>query len=299
MTNWIFLALLAPAVFTVVNFLDKYIVESKVKDYRGVPIYSGIVGLIAGTFFWLIFGRPILPFFDGFIVITVGMLTVWAFLFYFKALSSSQTSYVIGLFQLIPVFTLLFSFLFLHEVISTNQLFGFFLILISAILLSYQKQKKKFKLDTSFYYILTADVFFAASSVLIKFAINANSFTKILCYESWGIAIGALFLFIFYKACRNAFLETTKTVGNKVLGIMLLNEGIYILAKTITLFAVSLGPVTLVSVLGGTQVFYGILFGVILTMLMPKVFNEGIAQKEILKKLILMGGLFVGIWLMQ
>lgn len=299
MNNWFFLALLAPAVFTISNFLDKYILESKVKDYRGVPIYSGIVGLIAGTFFWLIFGQPLLPFFDGLIVIIVGMFTVWAFLFYFKALSSSQTSYVIGLFQLIPVFTLIFSFLSLHEVISLNQFFGFFLILASAILLSYKKQKRKFKFDSSFYYVIFADVFFAGGSILIKFAINANSFTKIVCYESWGIAIGALLLFIFYKASRNAFIKTTRTVGNKVLGIMLLNEAIYILAKTITFLAISLGPVTLVSVLGGTQVFYGIVFGIILTIFMPKVFKEGIGKEEVVKKLILMALLFVGVWFMQ
>jgi len=299
MNNWIFLALLSPAVFTVCNFIDKYILESKVKDYRGIPIYSGIVGLIAGTLFWLIFEKPILPFFDGLIVIIVGMFTVWAFLFYFKALSSAQTSYVIALFQLIPVFTLIFSFLFLHEIISISQLFGFFLILTCAILLSYKKQKKKFKFDNSFYYVLAADAFFAGGSILIKFAINANSFTKIVSYESWGIAIGALFLFIFYKASRVAFLETTKTAGNKVLGIMLFNEGVYILAKTITFLAISLGPVTLVSVLGGTQVFYGIVFGLVLTIFMPKVFKESVAKEEIIKKLVLIVFLFVGIWLIK
>ena len=74
--NWIFFALLAPAVFSVVNFTDKYIVEKEVKNYNGMPIYQTLMGLIIGTLFWIINGYPVLSIRDASIVIFTGILTV-------------------------------------------------------------------------------------------------------------------------------------------------------------------------------------------------------------------------------
>ena len=105
MNNWLYLALLAPAVYTVVNFIDKYVVEHKVKDYRSMPIYGSLVGLVVGTLFWIAVGFPLLSFFDAVLVISTGVLTLFGYALYFNALSKSQTSYVIGLFQLIPLIT--------------------------------------------------------------------------------------------------------------------------------------------------------------------------------------------------
>lgn len=297
MNNWFLLALLSPAIFAINNFIDKYVIEEKVKDYRSIPIYTALVGLIAGCIIWLCFGRQSLPFYDAAIVMLTGVLTVWGYAFYFRALSTSQTSYVIGLFQVIPVLALVLSFIFLGETITLVQFGGFFLVLSSAIALSFQKDKEKFKLNSAFYWVLIADLLFAASSVLFKFAVNANSFTKILSYESWGIALGGLILYIVFPSVRHAFIKTNKEVGKKVMGIMVVNEIVLILAKGIMFLAISLGSVALVSVLGGTQVFYGIVFGLVLTLIAPKIFKEEIGKKHLLKKVILMSLLFLGIWL--
>ncbi len=296
MNNWLFLALLAPAVYTVVNFIDKYVIEHKVKDYRGMPIYAAIVGLVIGSIFWVIFGFPKLPIFDGFLVVITGILTLFGYALYFNALSKNQTSYIIGLFQLIPLITLILSVIFLHENISSIQLLGFALILVSAIALSVKKEKKKLKLNSAFYLIVVADLFFALSNVILKFAISANSFTKIFSYESWGIPAGGLILWIVFPKVRIAFLKTTSSVGNRVLGIMFLNEIIFICSKVLTFLAISLGPVALVSVLGSTQIFYGLAYGFILTLIAPSIFKEDIKGENLVKKIIFMALLFIGIW---
>lgn len=299
MNNWLYLALLAPAVYTVVNFVDKYVVEHKVKDYRGMPIYGSIVGLVVGTLFWIAVGFPFLPLFDAVLVISTGVLTLFGYALYFNALSKSQTSYVIGLFQLIPLITLALSFIFLSERINGSQFVGFLMVLLTVLSLSINKEKKKFKFDSAFYLVLISDVFFAFANIILKFAITADSFTKIFSYESWGIALGGLILWLVFPTVRKAFLKTTKTVGTKVLGIMFLNEFIFIISKVITFLAIALGPVALVSVLGGTQVFYGILYGFILTIVAPKIFHEDISKGGLTKKIILMSLMFAGIWLIH
>lgn len=93
-----------------------------------------------------------------------------------------------------------------------------------------------------------------------------------------------------------AFHESFRSVGKVTLGVMFFNEILFIISKAFTFLAISLGPVALVGVLGGTQVFYGFLYGILLTLLFPKIFQEDISKNEIVKKLLFAVILFIGIW---
>lgn len=294
---WLFLALLAPAIYTVVNFIDKYVVEDKVDDYRGMPIYAAVVALVFGTSFWFAMGRPVLSFQDAALVVGSGMLTMYGFALYFRVISQNHTSLVIMLLQLTPVFSLVLSFLVLGEIITLRQFIGFLLVLASVMAVSVKRGAKVLELSSAFYQILVADIIFAITGVLIKFTINANSLAKIVSYESWGIFLGGLTLFLLFPTVRHAFLTSFKSVGKPVLVILFFNEVLFIISKALTFLALALGPVALVSVLGSTQVFYGILYGSLLTFLAPATFQEDITLGGLLKKTILAVILLGGIWL--
>jgi len=297
--NWFYLALLAPAIFTIVNYIDKYVIVSKVRDYRGMPVYGAITAIVFGTIFWLFSGTPILSLRDALLVISAGFISLIAYYLYFNALSKNETSFVIILFQVQPVFVLILSFLFLKETITAQQFIGFSLIISSAIGLSLKKDLEKIRLSSSLYTILAVDFLLAISNILIKFTIDANSFSKILSYESWGLALGGLVLYLFFEHVRKAFRESFRSVGKKVLGIMFLNEGIFIIGKAVNFLAISLGSVALVSVLGSTMTFYGILYGIILTMLAPKIFKENLTKEAISKKILFSLILLLGIYLLS
>lgn len=283
--NWVLLALLAPAVYTIVNFIDKYLVSDAVKDYRAMPIYATIVGLIGGTIIWLISGFPTLDPRSATIVLFTGMLTIWGVPLYFKVMSKEETTTVIILVQTIPVMTLLLSYLLLGETITIKQFIGFMIILTSAALASINSSKGKlFSLSSSFFLALIYCFMWALAGVLIKFAFEANTFSVILSYESWGIGLGGIILFILFPSIRNAFLKNIRKVKKPTLGFIFANEIVFVLAKGITFLAYSLGPVALVSVLGGTQVFFGLIYGFALTTLFPKLFKEDISRKTLIKK---------------
>jgi len=298
--NWLFFAILAPAVYSIVNFTDKYIVEREVIDYRGMPIYGTIMGLIFGTLFWIGSGFPIISTRDTLLVVFTGMLTIWGAALYFKAISDEAASKIIILFQMSPVLTLLLSFLFLKEVISLKQLLGFVLILTSAIGVSLKKQNKisdGFKLSSSFFLILLTDLMWATSNVIFKFVIDINSFSKVVAYESWGLGIGGLLLYLFFPRIRTAFLHSIKTVRKLALGVIFFNEGVFVVGKLLTFLAVSMGPVSLVSVIGSTQVFFGVFYGFVLAKIAPSTFEEDISRKGMLKKLLFATLIFFGIFL--
>jgi bacterial/archaeal transporter family protein len=284
--NWIFYALLSPALYTAVTFVDKHLVSNVVKDYKSLPIYSSIVGFVAGLLFWIITGFPFLSARDGLIVIATGVITSWSMFLYFKALENEQTSNINILFQMYPVLSLILAYLFLGETITQRQFLGFLLILAAAVGVSIQPRKRGEKiLSKAFFLILVFSFMSAVSSVLIKFAIDTTSFSEVLSFESFGIALGGLSVFLLFPSIRRGFLKNAKSIKNKTLKILFVNEGFFVLAKSLGFYALVLGPVALVTVLSGTQAFFGIIFGYILTKLFPKLYKEDVSSGGIIKKM--------------
>ena len=297
--NWITLSLLAPAIYTVVNFIDKYVVEHKVRDSRGMPIYGTIVAVLFGTSVWLLGGMPTLSGRDGTLILLSGIVSMWGFALYFYALARSQTSYIIALLQTTPVFTLILSQLILDEPLSRLQLAGFVVVFAAIIGLSIDKVERKIKIDKAFWAIIVANILFAVASIIVKYTVDLDGFVPILAYESWGLVIGGIVLYVGFKNVRRAFWKSFREVGNSTLAVMFFNESLFVVSKAITFLAISLGPVALVNVLGGTQVFYGFVYGVALTLLFPQFFHEDTSPREVVKKLVFSSILFIGIWLLS
>ncbi len=295
MINWVIFALLAPVIYTGVNFVDKYIVEKEVKDYRGMPIYGTIMGFIMGTIFWILTGFPTLNLFDTSILLLTGAITIWAAALYFKAISMEDTSKIILLFQMTPILVLIMSYIFLDERISIQQLSGFILILGAVVGVSDNIKRGAFQLSKAFWLVLVVDFMWAISAILIKFSINENSFSQVLSYESWGLGLGGLLLYIFFPGIRNSFNYSIKTVRKSALVIMFGNEGLFVFGKSLQFFAYSLGNAALVSIIGSTQVFIGIIVGIVLTIFVPQIIKENITKKVLIKKLILAGVMFIGL----
>lgn len=265
-----------------------------------MPIYSAIVGGIVGTIYFIITGFPILPVQDALIILTTGMLSIWGLAIYFKALMLEETSRIIIFFKAIPVFVLILSTLFLKESISIPQLTGFILILISVSGVSMKQNQRvspKNFFASGLGLILLVDVLWAISAILVKFTISQHSFASIISYESWGVSLGGLLLYICVPTIRDAFHYTQHSVTKRAIVFIFGNEFLFVLSRAVTFYAYSLGPASLVSVVGTSQVFYGILLGFLLSKLHPSVYEEDTTSKSIYAKFFWGIVLLVGIYL--
>lgn len=295
---WILFALLSPAVYTVTNFVDKYLLSKKVKDHNALPIYTASVSFLFGLVWWCATGFQKLPLFDAGIILLTGVITIFSVVVYFKALSTQETSTVILLFQLSPLFTLLLSALFLKENITLLQYGGFTLILLATCLLALPKKNQSWKLPKGFLLILLYDFLFALIGVLLKFSSSDSTFSQIISYESFGMGIGGVLLFIFNKTVRRAFLKSRKQVFKKALPVIIVNEILFVAAKSFGYYAFVIGPVVLVSVISNVQVFFGLLFGILLSHFLPTHFEEDLAYETIMQKAGAALLLFIGLYFM-
>ncbi len=297
--SWLYFALLAPVIYTAVNFIDKYLVAKVIRDYNAMPIYIAIIGLIFGCFIWLLTGRQTLMLMDTILVLLVGYLIFWAMIIYFRVLSFEETSKIIILFQMIPVFVLIFSDFFLREHLSFRQTIGFLIVFASSVAIVVENKQDFFNFSkSSFFYMIIYDIIWASANVLMKFVLVKNAYWSLLSYESWGVALGGLTVLFLSKTVRRSFLKTLKQLKIYTLAVITVNESTFITAKSVSYYAFYLGPVSLVSLLNNTQIFYGIFFGWLLTLIFPKIFQENIQKSKLIKKTVIAGIMFLGIILL-
>lgn len=293
--NWLFFAIAAYLIYSVTNFIDKYLVEQRVKDPIAVIILDGSLYLFLGFIIFFLSGSHFVPGQQAFLLILAGTFLTFYMVPYFKALLVEDTSRVVPLFQFYPVFTILLSFIFLHEKLTHNQLLGFIIVVVGGFLIGAEDfSLKTFSLRKAFFLMLLSSFLYSLSNIIFKF-ITITDFWTNFSYITVGSAIGC-FLLLYKKRNRIAVKEQIRqlTLGTGI--ILLTNSLLNLLAELLAFFAISLGPVSLVSAMNGIQPFIIFVYGLILTLLFPKIIKEDISKKTVIIKIASAIVLFVGVY---
>jgi uncharacterized membrane protein len=292
--SWIIFAIAAPALFSVTNFIDKFLLEKKIKDPLLVTILAGLASLLVGIFIFVFKGFSIIEIKQLVLIVISGIFLEIYLIPYFKALTLDDTSRVVPLFQFMPVFVLILSYVLLGESLTGRQLSGFVLIIIGGFVLAAKKiEKGIFKLRASFWFMLLASLLYAITGVLFKLVVVAQDFWLILAYENIGIGIGAIILLL-WPPYRIAFQQEVKKLTLSIWGLLSVNQAFYVLALFSMFRAVLLAPVTLVSVINGTQPFFVLLYGLVLSVWFPYIIKEDIEKNTVLTKVLAIILIFTG-----
>lgn len=293
--NWILIALLAPALYGASSFVDRFLIEKHIRNFLFLTILGGLVAFSLGLIILAMNGFEIFSPLNMALVLVSGIFFEVALLPYYKAISMEDASRVTPLFQAIPIFVLIFSILFLHEIPTSYGLAGFSLILIGGFLLSAEKLDFKiFRLRKFFWYMMLSSILYALPGVMFKYVVVSENFWATMAYEFIGGGIGAGILMAWSYFYNGKFLEEIPEIPKKVWAIIYANEGIYILARFFTFYAIMLGSVSLVSVLGGSGPFFTFFYGLILSVWFPKIIKEDISRSVLMIKLFAICLIFAG-----
>ncbi len=291
---WLAFALAAPALFGASSIIDKFLIEKRIKDPIFLSAFGGIIVLVGAAIIFAIKGFGAFSAEQVLILLAVGIMDEIALVPYYKALSYDDASTVMPFFQLVPVLVLIFSFIFLSETLTALQVFAFMLILAGSFLLAVERfDIRMFRIRKSFGWIILTSVLWAAPTVLFKFITLDQGFWGTAAYTFLGIAIGALILFaIYYRRCIVQFRALRAgawlTVGA--------NEAVYFLGQMFWFFAIALGPVSLVSVIGGLIPLFVFLYGTIISLWFPRILKEDISRSMLSLKLVSLALVLAGVW---
>ena len=293
--DWIFLSLLAPLFWASSNFVDKYILGKYTKGISDFVFFSTITSWLFFAVMFPFVGTPELSIYS-LIPIATGMILVYSYGFYGKALEQGDTSSLVILFKLIPVVTVILAFAFLGQTLSSNELVGFVIVLAGATIISFEKTKGIF--IKGFGMILIAILMWSVMTLFVDYGLTKMSFWDYFMLDNLGSALAELTMFII-PSIRRQVIEGIKTAQLGKYIWFSWNNVLDFLGQMSIKKALAIAPSAgLVTVVMQVQSFYAIIIGVLLTLFIPHIIKEDISTNTLIKKIVGAVIMFSGIYIL-
>jgi uncharacterized membrane protein len=285
--SWVVFAFSGPVLWAISVHFDKYLVERffKQSDVAVLLIFTAFAGVVLLPFIWL-FGPPVTGTSAGNIALILcsGILYMGAMLLYLQALQGEEASVVAPYFQAGPLFGYVLAYLVLGETLSARQMAGGLLIIIGALTVSvrFDRGLRIFKARLAAL-MLPCGFALALSGLIFKiFAIEVEFWTTTFWMFVGEAVFGCVLLLIpFY---RREFAAILRANTAALLSINGSNELINIGGGLGNRYALMFAPLSLVQAIGSTTTLFVFAFGVVLSLLWPKLGREDLSGRELVQK---------------
>jgi len=307
--TWLSIAITSYLINAGVYVADKFLLSKRIHSSVTYAFYVGIWSIL--NFVILAFD-PWLPSFRELLLdLLAGMLFLFTLVYWYKALHQSEATRVVPVVgALVPIFSFIFSYIFLDETLNERQFLAFIILIIGGVLISIK--------HTRFYYIrevinsfkakfggilggwhaqyqparrlifnsLVSAMFFAAYYVLIKHIYSSQPFIGGFVWSRLGTFIGVLLIFC-VTDWRIHIIEYQK--GQKTPKNIFFFLTVRILASLAFImlnWTISLGNVALINALQGVQYIFLLIIVLFLSTKFPKIMREETGGGVLFQKVI-------------
>lgn len=293
--DWFIFALTATLIWSLSAIIVKFVRVNYIKSPIGYWIITTPVAFFSLVF--LIFGKIHLPSAKMLVYIFItSIISFIGYWLYLTALHKEEISRVITLFGIQPLIVLVLATIFLKEVLAIKDYLAFPLIIIGSILISVKKVKERFNISTGIILTVISIFLYSIQSLLFKLTVEVDFVSMIILRESIFLVILA-FLFILSKEIRKRTKEDLKHINKKKLFLIYTGECMGMIGIAFSYLAIQRGPVSLVTLIEGTQGLFVIILAVLISTFIPKILKEEINKKTIILKIIsiilMLGGLYL------
>lgn len=206
-------------------------------------------------------------------------------LMYLHAMNRADVSKVVPLFQIVPIFGLIFGMIILGEYLTIAQILAATVIMSGATILMYSKDSGRLGLDfITMSLMIGSSCFVALSQVVFKLvAVDANYWTATF-WLGIGFFLFGILLFVFVGGYRRQFLSQLGMRRFSIIGANAVNELFDNAGELVFLAAVVLGPVALVQSLSAYEPMLIFLIGLLFMRIWPGYFREDISTTALIQK---------------
>lgn len=286
--SWISITLSAAVIAAFVHILQKTVLFRYIRSPLTLPLLTGFTQASLGillTFTLSItspspLGAAGWGLLAGFVQGLGGLIMLYV-------LFSQEVSRTIPIFQTFPVFAALLAVLFLGEHLSLYHWVAILATVAGTILLSV-RQDQAFRglfLHPSLFPLLVGSALHAAAQVMSKVALADLLVLNTHGFRILGIA-SALLVVSFRPVALREVRELLRQ-RSPALAIVVLSElGLATSIQLLNLWALSLGPVSLVTTLVATRAFFVLLFSTILAVRIPGLLGEQLTPRTVAVKVV-------------
>lgn len=287
----ILLVILASFLWGITNHIDKFMI-TRISEGRNnlkiLLVFSTFVAGMVLTPIWLLLSHFMVNIsaISLICVLLASLVYIVATIFYFKAIEKNDTSIVVIMFQMIPVFSYILALILFNESLSAYQIIGSIVIVISAIIISldFRKTKDEKKTKTLMLMVLSS-LCYAIYFILFDIAIRNSSYYSCAFWYQIGFLIMGLVL-LCIRSFRVSFISAIKNNGKKYVLLNTINEVLNLVANLLVNFANLAIPIALVTVLSGFQGAFAFVIGIFGTIFFSKYIREDLNKETIIQKMI-------------
>ena len=284
---WLLFAFAGPVLWAASTHIDKYLVDRYFRnsDTAVLVVFTALIGVLMLPPIWYYEPRVLaLRSLDIAVMVVSGILYMGAMLFYLRAIQSEEASVVAPLFQSSTLFTFLFAYLVLGEVLTWTQIGGGALLVGGALILSLDSSLRFRRIKLRLVLLmLSATLVLAVSSVIFKLFAIRDEFWITTFWTYVGEALFGLGI-IAVPSYRRQFAALFRKSPGAVVAINGANELINLGGGLSVRFASLLAPVALVSAISSTTTLFVFAFGILLTIFFPRLGREDLSRRNLIQK---------------
>ncbi len=282
--EWLLFAMTGYFFYALTNIISKTVVTKHIRNifiYTVIVSFFGLIPLCLIPFYGLTV--PELP--QLIISLVAGMLWIYALLPFYKALQIEEMSRVVPIWRFVPFFVLIFSFIFIGERLFPYDIAAFALLFLGGILISVKKLKENLTISKAFYWMLLSAFLFGITHTMEKYVfMNQSYLDGFILIRLGGFLAGVSILVL--TGQRGDFFNSWRTINTKIKYAILGYGFLQFVGIAFINFAMSLGPVSLVTATGGFQTFFVLILAIILSHKLPHILKEEISKGIISQKII-------------
>ncbi|MFA7286414.1 MAG: EamA family transporter [Patescibacteria group bacterium] len=292
--NWLLVALAGHFANALAFVVDKILLSGRMQRPGVYVFFIGTLGLLG--FVLLPFGElTILPVSVLVTAFIAGASFMAALLAFFNALQQGETTRVVpAVGALVPLWTILFAAVTLGETVSSGQLSGIALLIIGAVVISYERgQAKRLGYREAYLTVLAAGLF-ALSYTLTKVVFNQTTFIDGFLWMRLA-AFSTVVPLLMVPGIRQAIFARG---GTRPSALFYVGQAFGALGFVLLNFAVALAPqVSVVNALQGVQYAFLFILAVFVNRFFPGAIHERITRTIVLQKVFALFVLSFGLYL--
>ena len=289
MTGAVIITIFASFLWAITNHIDKFMItgiDENGCNYKTIVVFSTLIAGLVFTPVWLIVSKFSVSISTVSLasILLASVVYVLATYMYFIALNKNDASIVVVMFQLIPVFSYILAYIFFRETLTRWQIIGSIIIILSAVLISFDFEEKNNKSKFKALLLMTlSSLFYSVYFILFDNAIRDSSYNSCAFWYQIGFLLIGLVL-ICIKSFRTTFIKAIKTNGKKYFSFNAVNEVLNLIANLLVNFANVTIPIAMANILNGFQGAFVFILGAIGVKVLPKYFKEDLSKKNIVQK---------------
>lgn len=305
---WLILSIIGYAVLAVVGIMDKFLLSQAKLPAALYTFYSTI--FVLPVLLLVPFGAGFLHSgFDWSLALISGAtfaLAMWTMFIGFEKSEISHIGPLIG--AATPLFVLLFSYLFLSEILTGRELWAVGLLALGSLIVSFEKSKKHSGWHVGMLWGVLSGLLFAVSHVSAKYLYSQYGFLSGFVWTRAAIGLVGVFLFLHPVVYRTIFhVSIWDKIKNKLamfhsrknnLILVVADKILGVVGVVLIQYAIAIGSVSLVNALGGLQYGFLIILVLLLSKFWPKKFKEDYAHGEIFQELLAVAIIIFGLILL-